>query len=224
MTAFLQVIWNSAKPAWERVSRRKNVWRTRSTSGPPESSFPAIVAPRTCATPIRPPVSAAPCRLPWRPDPHSCSSESPVHVLIPSSSRSSFHTTEPKHAEENGKKCYHCIGKDCTATARCRGNEDRCISKSGSTTTPRLQRLARDSNCGLSLTGLCLSVDRGKGLEVSKGCVTRQVCDVLKNPHLRTAIGGEIKCCQGDFCNSGSGTSASLLLLAAPLLPLVMFS
>lgn len=81
-----------------------------------------------------------------------------------------------------------------------------------------------DSNCRLSLIRLCLSVDRGEGMEISKGCATRQVCDILNNPHLRSAIGGEIKCCQGDFCNSASSTSASLLLLAAPLVSLVMFS
>lgn len=104
---------------------------------------------------------------------------------------------EPQQSDENGKKCYHCIGKDCTSTAHCKGNEDWCMSK---------------------------SVDRGKGMEISKGCTTRQVCDVLNNPHLKSVIGGEIKCCQGDFCNSASSTSASLLLLAAPLVSLVMFS
>ncbi|XP_075882527.1 uncharacterized protein LOC142888258 [Nelusetta ayraudi] len=104
---------------------------------------------------------------------------------------------EPKKADKNGKSCYHCIEKDCTSTAHCRGNEDQCISK---------------------------SVDRGEGMEISKGCATSQVCDILNNPHLKSVIGGEIKCCQGDFCNSASSTSASLLLLAAPLVSLVLFT
>lgn len=75
VTALFQVICKSGKPAWERVFRRKNVSRTQSTLEWPESWFPAIVAPRTCATPNRPLVTAVYCYLPWRPDLHFCSNE-----------------------------------------------------------------------------------------------------------------------------------------------------
>lgn len=131
--------------------------------------------------------------------------------------------TEPREVGLNGKKCYHCIGNDCTATAHCMGKEDHCISKSGSNTFTVSNSLMVPI-CRLPLMRLCLSVDRGNGLEISKGCATLQFCHISNNPHLRSAMGGEIKCCQGDFCNSASSTKVGLMLLVAPLVPLALFS
>ncbi|XP_070822416.1 phospholipase A2 inhibitor and Ly6/PLAUR domain-containing protein-like [Chaetodon trifascialis] len=104
---------------------------------------------------------------------------------------------EPSKSSPNGKRCYHCDGQQCTATLNCAGNEDYCISA---------------------------KVTAGGAKTVVKGCASKQVCAGIQNPNLKSLIQGEISCCQGDFCNSASSTSAGLLLLVAPLISLVMFS
>lgn len=63
----------------------------------------------------------------------------------------------------------------------------------------------------------------GKKIMV-KGCATKQICSNLINPQIKAAIDGDIRCCQGDYCNSAISTSASLLLLVAPLVSFVMFT
>ncbi|XP_003966053.2 urokinase plasminogen activator surface receptor [Takifugu rubripes] len=107
------------------------------------------------------------------------------------------HAPEPSKSVPNGKKCYHCNGQTCTATLPCQGSEDYCISKP----------VTRE----------------GKKIMV-KGCATKQICSNVINPQIKAAIDGEISCCQGDYCNSAISTSASLLLLVAPLISFVMFS
>uniref|UniRef100_A0A671XIT9 UPAR/Ly6 domain-containing protein n=1 Tax=Sparus aurata TaxID=8175 RepID=A0A671XIT9_SPAAU len=61
-------------------------------------------------------------------------------------------------------------------------------------------------------------------LKITKGCASRQMCLVTENAQIKAAIGGEMTCCQGDFCNGASSTSAGLLLLVTPLVSLLMFS
>ncbi|XP_070822775.1 uncharacterized protein [Chaetodon trifascialis] len=104
---------------------------------------------------------------------------------------------EPSKSSPNGKRCYHCHGLKCTATLNCAGNEDYCISE---------------------------TVTAGGEKTIKKGCASRQICLHPQNPNIKSFIQGEIRCCQGDFCNSASSTSAGLLLLVAPLISLVMFS
>lgn len=107
------------------------------------------------------------------------------------------HAPEPNQTSPNGKRCYHCNGLKCTATLNCRGSEDHCISK---------------------------TVSSGGKKAIMKGCASRDMCTNSQNPQIRGAIGGEVTCCQGDFCNSASSTSAGLLLLVAPLASLIALS
>ncbi|XP_045900194.1 urokinase plasminogen activator surface receptor-like [Micropterus dolomieu] len=105
--------------------------------------------------------------------------------------------TEPSKSNPNGKKCFSCESKKCTATLNCEGNEDHCISA---------------------------AVNTGGVQTNVKGCASKQICLNMANSQISGAIGAEISCCQGDFCKSASSTCAGLLLLVAPLLSLVMFS
>nr|XP_046255385.1 urokinase plasminogen activator surface receptor-like [Scatophagus argus] len=97
----------------------------------------------------------------------------------------------------NGKKCHFCNGQSCTATLNCEGNEDHCIT--GTVTT-------------------------GGTKTVMKGCATKQVCSSEVNVQYMGAAGGELSCCQGNYCNSAISTRAGLLLLVVPLISLLMFS
>ncbi|XP_053183516.1 urokinase plasminogen activator surface receptor-like [Scomber japonicus] len=127
---------------------------------------------------------------------------------------------EPSKSSPNGKKCYYCNGQTCTATLNCEGNEDHCIST---------------------------SVMAGDQKTTVKGCASKLVCSDATAAQMTGAVGADIKCCQGDFCNgpnsprkatdskttdsktpskTGNATSmsAGLLLLLAPLVTLVAFS
>ncbi|XP_076593874.1 urokinase plasminogen activator surface receptor-like [Chaetodon auriga] len=104
---------------------------------------------------------------------------------------------EPSKSSPNGKRCYHCDGQQCSATLNCAGNEDHCISA---------------------------TVTAGGAKAVMKGCASKLLCSNTQDAQIKALIGEEITCCQGDFCNSASSTSAGLLLLVAPLISLVMFS
>ncbi|XP_070822419.1 ly6/PLAUR domain-containing protein 3-like [Chaetodon trifascialis] len=101
---------------------------------------------------------------------------------------------EPSTSNPNGKMCYYCDGKDCSGTVNCLGNEDHCIS---------------------------VNVISDGEEKIFKGCASKLLC---ADPQDRSVTQEEISCCQGDFCNSASSTSAGLLLLVAPLISLVMFS
>nr|XP_046255382.1 urokinase plasminogen activator surface receptor-like [Scatophagus argus] len=104
---------------------------------------------------------------------------------------------EPTKSIPNGRKCYHCGRLTCKATLNCEGSEDHCITK---TVTVRGEKT------------------------IVKGCASSQVCSTEYNAQFRQAIGGELSCCQGDYCNSAISTRAGLLLLVAPLVSLLMFS
>ncbi|KAK2844399.1 hypothetical protein Q5P01_011058 [Channa striata] len=95
----------------------------------------------------------------------------------------------------NGKKCFTCSDQKCTSTLNCEGNEDYCVSA---------------------------TVATGNEKVVVKGCASKAVCSNTPSAQMMGAVGGEISCCQGDYCNSASSTRAGLLLLLAPLISLVV--
>ncbi|XP_041797497.1 urokinase plasminogen activator surface receptor-like [Chelmon rostratus] len=107
------------------------------------------------------------------------------------------HAPAPSKSNPNGKKCYFCNGQECTATLNCQGSEDHCIST---------------------------TVSSGGAQTVLKGCASKLLCSATQNAQLQALIGQEISCCQGDYCNSASSTSAGLLLLVAPLVSLFTLS
>ncbi|XP_049440626.1 urokinase plasminogen activator surface receptor-like [Epinephelus fuscoguttatus] len=104
---------------------------------------------------------------------------------------------EPTKSNPNGKKCFTCDGQSCTATLNCDGNEDYCIST---------------------------KVNIGNEKVAVKGCASKLVCSNTTSALMSNIIGEEVRCCQGNFCNSASSTSAGLLLLLTPLVSLVVFS
>ncbi|XP_030249246.1 urokinase plasminogen activator surface receptor [Sparus aurata] len=105
--------------------------------------------------------------------------------------------TEPGKTNPNGKKCYFCNGNTCTGTLNCEGNEDHCISG---------------------------TVTIGAQKTTMKGCASKLMCTSASNPQIQGFIGGDISCCQGNYCNSASSTSAGLLLLVTPVVSLLMLS
>ncbi|XP_031154726.1 urokinase plasminogen activator surface receptor-like isoform X3 [Sander lucioperca] len=103
---------------------------------------------------------------------------------------------EPSKSNPNGKMCFSCDGQKCNNTLKCEGNEDYCISS---------------------------TVNAGGEMVAVKGCASKIMCSTQAT-QTGGALGTEISCCQGNFCNSASSTSAGLLLLLAPLVSLVMLS
>ncbi|XP_047454696.1 urokinase plasminogen activator surface receptor-like [Mugil cephalus] len=102
---------------------------------------------------------------------------------------------EPSKTNPNGKKCFSCNGQTCTTTLNCQGNEDRCIST---------------------------IMNVGNEKVTLKGCASKAICTNMEFAQMTGAIGAEMSCCQGDYCNSASSTSAGLMLLVAPLISLVL--
>uniref|UniRef100_A0A672HWQ3 UPAR/Ly6 domain-containing protein n=1 Tax=Salarias fasciatus TaxID=181472 RepID=A0A672HWQ3_SALFA len=99
----------------------------------------------------------------------------------------------------NSKKCFTCdaMGQNCDATLNCLGDEDRCFSTT------------------------VINVD---GMTVREmGCASHEICETFFTPG-QGGPGVDYECCQGDFCNSASSTSAGLLLSVVPLISLILFS
>ncbi|XP_032416878.1 phospholipase A2 inhibitor and Ly6/PLAUR domain-containing protein-like isoform X2 [Xiphophorus hellerii] len=99
----------------------------------------------------------------------------------------------------NGKKCYSCDEENCMKTINCAGDENYCIKVTG-------------HKQGVSF--------------MTKGCGSQSACSdnfssMLNQLTLRLTgffTRAKISCCQGNYCNSASSTSPTLLLLLVPLL------
>ncbi|XP_068425246.1 urokinase plasminogen activator surface receptor-like [Clinocottus analis] len=103
---------------------------------------------------------------------------------------------EASESAPNGKKCFQCKGQDCTATLNCEGTEDHCIST---------------------------TMNIGSESMTIKGCASKLIC-LPETQQMSGIMGAKVNCCQGDYCNSASSTSAGLLLLVAPLVSVVVLS
>uniref|UniRef100_A0A8C7X1Y2 UPAR/Ly6 domain-containing protein n=1 Tax=Oryzias sinensis TaxID=183150 RepID=A0A8C7X1Y2_9TELE len=93
----------------------------------------------------------------------------------------------------NKMKCYGCVGLPCNRTLNCESNQDRCIT---STVT-----------------------DQG-GTKVARGCATKKICSSPTFLQGNKIVGKVDSCCEGNYCNSATTATASLL--AVPLISLVL--
>ncbi|XP_035259875.1 lymphocyte antigen 6A-2/6E-1-like [Anguilla anguilla] len=102
---------------------------------------------------------------------------------------------ELPNSSPNGKKCFTCVGNDCTSTLECKGSEDRCIKAtvSGQTVT-------------------------------MKGCASQTVCSGSLNAQIES-IGVDVNCCEGNLCNNALRIGQSVLfLLLVPLASVILFN
>ncbi|KAL6483732.1 hypothetical protein MHYP_G00086040 [Metynnis hypsauchen] len=96
----------------------------------------------------------------------------------------------------NGKICYACSEDGCSETVRCEGDQDRCIS-------------ATVNSGGVKMT--------------MRGCVSRSLCAGDTSNIEEAGITGDVRCCEGNLCNSAAGVKLSLLILLVSLLSSILF-
>ncbi|KAK2824887.1 hypothetical protein Q7C36_018814 [Tachysurus vachellii] len=97
----------------------------------------------------------------------------------------------------NGRICYTCIKNDCTQTVDCGGNEDRCISASG------------------TVLGTTVTV---------KGCVNKSSCNDSQSVISVGNSSVSVQCCDGNLCNSAEIFTTSFLLMIISLHSSLFFS
>ncbi|KAJ8332761.1 hypothetical protein SKAU_G00416570 [Synaphobranchus kaupii] len=103
----------------------------------------------------------------------------------------------PLPGTPNGKKCFTCVGDDCTSTLGCIGPEDRCIKSS------------------VTVNGQKVTF---------KGCVSKTICSGSLNSQLGP-IAVDLSCCEGDMCNNALRIGQSILfLLLVPLASFILFN
>ncbi|XP_067233020.1 lymphocyte antigen 6B-like [Chanodichthys erythropterus] len=90
----------------------------------------------------------------------------------------------------NGKKCFSCDEKSCSNTLSCLGTEDRCFKATATVGD--------------------LSV-------VSKGCVSKSICDIAEAGTLIPNV-KDFSCCEGNMCNGAQSVTQSFLFLCCSLL------
>ncbi|KAJ8332779.1 hypothetical protein SKAU_G00416750 [Synaphobranchus kaupii] len=104
---------------------------------------------------------------------------------------------QPPGTSPNGKKCFTCVGDDCTSTLECIGPEDRCIKSS---MTVNGQKVTK------------------------KGCVSKTICSGSWNSQLG-AVAVDLSCCEGNMCNNALRIGQSILfLLLVPLASFILFN
>ncbi|XP_047663079.1 urokinase plasminogen activator surface receptor-like [Tachysurus fulvidraco] len=97
----------------------------------------------------------------------------------------------------NGRICYTCIKNDCTQSVDCRGNEDRCVTGTG------------------TILGTTATV---------KGCVGKSSCNGTQSV---ISVGNStvsVQCCTGNLCNSAEIFTLSFLLMIISLHSSMFFS
>ncbi|XP_028280800.1 protein SMG9 isoform X2 [Parambassis ranga] len=104
---------------------------------------------------------------------------------------------DARKSKPNGKKCFSCEEDKCTTTLNCEGNENYCIST---------------------------TVTEERKTMTMKGCASNIICSSTQTAQMTGAVGTEMSCCQGDFCNSASSASVGLQLLVVLLMTLIWFS
>ncbi|KAG5856155.1 hypothetical protein ANANG_G00005030 [Anguilla anguilla] len=104
---------------------------------------------------------------------------------------------ELPNSSPNGKKCFTCVGNDCTSTLGCKGSEDRCIKATVSTD-------------GQAIT--------------MKGCASQTACSGSFSAQIgSTAV--DLNCCEGNMCNNALRIGQSVLfLLLVPLASVILFN
>ncbi|XP_066528938.1 phospholipase A2 inhibitor CNF-like [Hoplias malabaricus] len=93
----------------------------------------------------------------------------------------------------NGKKC--CANNNCSETVNCVGDEDRCINGS-------VSYVVKSS---------------------VNGCASKSICDGLLSITDLFSITKDVKCCEGNLCNSAEGVNVSLVIMVCSLLSSVLF-
>ncbi|XP_036447481.1 phospholipase A2 inhibitor CNF-like [Colossoma macropomum] len=102
----------------------------------------------------------------------------------------------PKQAP-NGKKC--CANNDCSETVKCEGDEDRCIKGSVPSGIPLFSKASL------------------------KGCASKSICDGLVPITQELNITADIKCCEGNLCNTAISINLGLLIMLGSLLTSILF-
>ncbi|XP_035259861.1 urokinase plasminogen activator surface receptor-like [Anguilla anguilla] len=104
---------------------------------------------------------------------------------------------ELPNSSPNGKKCFTCVGNNCTSTLECKGSEDRCIN-------------ATESTGGQAMT--------------TKGCASQTFCSGSLNAQIESN-GVDLNCCEGNLCNNALRIGQSVLfLLLVPLASVILFN
>ncbi|XP_053339386.1 urokinase plasminogen activator surface receptor-like [Clarias gariepinus] len=96
----------------------------------------------------------------------------------------------------NGRMCYTCNNDKCSETVSCTGDEDRCISAT------------------VQLGGISVSV---------KGCVSASVCAASGSSSTPGISVTNLRCCEGNLCNSAESFTLSFLPMIVPLLSSIFF-
>ncbi|GAA6086899.1 urokinase plasminogen activator surface receptor-like isoform X1 [Tachysurus ichikawai] len=97
----------------------------------------------------------------------------------------------------NGRICYTCFNNNCTQTVNCGGNEDRCITGTGSR---------------LDITA------------TMKGCVGKSFCSNFQSFFSEGDITANVQCCDGNLCNSAEIFTLSFLFMIISLHSSMFFS
>ncbi|KAL6483700.1 hypothetical protein MHYP_G00085720 [Metynnis hypsauchen] len=105
----------------------------------------------------------------------------------------------PKQAP-NGKKC--CANNECSETVKCEGDEDRCINGSVPLNVPSLLYVSKAS---------------------LNGCASKSICDGLISLRQFFNFTADVKCCEGNLCNTAISINLSLLIMLGSLLTSILF-